>query len=98
MPEIYDALDVIANLEDMRASAIADPISKILSTQIEWKEARSEFLRYSNPSGHRLLIEAAREAIDLDAAELYLALLREGKTPAWASCDIDIKTLKLALE
>jgi hypothetical protein len=57
-----------------------------------------EFLKYSNPSGYRLLCEAAREAVDLDAAELYLALLREGKVPAWASCDIDIKTLKMALE
>jgi hypothetical protein len=55
-------------------------------------------LKYSNPSGYRLLVEAAREAIDLDAAELYLALMREGKTPAWASCDIDLKTLKMALE
>jgi hypothetical protein len=82
----------------MRASEIADPISKILSTQIEWKEGRSEYMRYANPSGYRLLVEAARENTDLEAAELYLALLREGKTPAWASCDIDLKTMKMALE
>ena len=98
MPEIYDALDVIANLDNMRASEIADPISKILSTQIEWKESRSKFMEYANPAGYRMLCESAREAIDLDAAKLYLALLREGRTPAWAACDIDIKTMKMALE
>jgi hypothetical protein len=45
-----------------------------------------------------LLVESARESVDLEAADLYLALLREGKTPAWASCDIDLKTMKMALE
>jgi hypothetical protein len=98
LPEIYEALDAIASLENQRASEIADPISKILSTQIDWKESRSEFLKYSNPSGYRLLVEAAKESIDIDAAELYLSLLREGKVPAWASCDIDLKTMKMALE
>lgn len=96
LPIILEALDLIDELQDVNAAAIAEPVSRLLRTNIEWKDDAIEYLKYSNPAGYRLAIASAKEAIDPDIAQLYLDLLREGKIPAWASTTIDIYTIRLA--
>ena len=97
MPEIHAAIQVISEIQDVNANAIADPVSKLLRSGIEWKDGDIEFLRYANPSAYRMARQDAMESIDVAIAELYLELVAEGVTPPWAAVEIDVMLLKLAI-